>query len=376
MNRALRQPGGSMDEATPRIRVAHVALQLDTGGLERMLELFAAHTDRSRFDVRFISLTTRGRMASAIESHGDPVLALDARSGVRPGLIIRLARVLSSVDIVHTHNTKPLLYAGPAARLAGCRLIHTRHGQRHGATERQHRLFRLAARCADHIVCVSEESARRCIDEGVSRHRIKTIVNGVDIGAFAGLTLDARGPAVFVGRLSAEKNVETLLRAVAIVVRQRPGFRLRIAGDGKCREALEQLSVSLEVSRHVAFVGEVGHAAEALVGASMFVLPSLSEGLPVTVLEAMAAGLPVVAARVGGVPEVVVDGRTGLLVEAGDAAGLAHSIVQLLEDPDRARGMGSAGRSRAQTEFDVRTMVALYESLYEKLAGRSREAAA
>ena len=120
----------------------------------------------------------------------------------------------------------------------------------------------------------------------------------------------------------------------------------------------------LQLDRQVAFLGEVRDVAGLLATARLFVLPSLTEGISLTLLEAMACGLPVVATRVGGNPEVVQGGQTGLLVPSGDPAALAGAILELLSDDACCRRMGLAGRRRVEDNFDVRRMVAAYESLY------------
>lgn len=359
--------------------VVHVALQLQTGGMERLLLGFAGHADRRRFALHFVCLGERGPVAAELESLGWPVTAMNAGPGVRPGLALQLSKLFRELDadVVHTHNTKPLLYAGPAARLAGVpAVIHTRHGQRHGASKRQDAMFRLAARCADRVVCVSADAERRCEGDGVRAGSVVVIHNGIDGGRFAAARWAAGGPAVYVGRLSPEKDVGTLLRAAALVVKRVPRFRLRIAGTGPCEAELRGLSRSSGLESCVEFLGEVRDVPALLDGASLFVLPSITEGLPLTVLEAMAAGLPVVATAVGGTPEVVVDGETGLLVPAFADERLAEAIVRSLLDAQRAAAMGRAGRRRVADLFEVRTMVSRYESMYHGvLAQRERLAA-
>ncbi len=361
------------------IRVAHVALQLETGGMERLLAEYARHADRRRVSLHFVALTKRGRVADDIASCGWPVTSLDARPGLRPSVVFRLARFFrdEQIDIVHTHNTKPLLYAGPAARLARVgAVIHTRHGQRHGATKRQNMIFRLASRCADRMVCVSEDGTRLCVNEGIDPRILRTVSNGIDPQRFSFNGLAADGPAVYVGRLSSEKDVATLLNAVAIVVKKSRSFRLQIAGAGACLTELTGLAESLRIGDKVTFIGEVRDVPALLRGASMFILPSLTEGVPLTVLEAMACGLPVVATRVGGTTEAVVDGETGLLVPAANPEQLAGAILQVQDNTAAARLMGIAGRARVESHFDVRTMVANYESLYsEVLRDRQKIAA-
>lgn len=365
-----------------RIRVAHIALQLDTGGMERLLTDFARHADRGVFDLRFVALSRGGRLAREIEGCGWPVATLDTPPGLRPTLVHRLTRLFAAdaIDIVHTHNTKPLLYAGPAARLARVGgVVHTRHGQRRGATALQHGMFRLASRCADRMVCVSEDAARLCRTEGVDSARVTTIPNGIDTKRFAFAGPTPPGPVVYVGRLSPEKDVATLLRAAALAVAEDPCLQLVIAGDGPCRAELTSLAASLRLASHVQFLGEVADIPALLRKASVFVLPSLSEGLPITVLEAMACGTPVVATRVGGTPEAVEHGRTGFLVPPGDDEQMAAAVIRILRDRVLAHRMSLMGRERIESRFDIRSMVVRYESLYREVLNPptpSRRAAA
>lgn len=353
------------------IRVAHIALQLETGGLERLLIEHARHARRDEFELRFIALGQRGPVADEIEALGWPVITLGAPPGLRPSLVLRLARALKrhGVDVVHTHNTKPLLYGGPAARLAGLpKVVHTRHGQRHGATRVHDVMFGLASRCAHRMVCVSQDAARCCRDEGVAPGLIDTIHNGVDTRRFPFHGPALGGPALYVGRLSPEKDLETLLKAGAAVSRRDPSFRLVIAGEGPCKASLESFAGELGIREHVRFLGAVSSVPALLRTAGVFVLSSLSEGLPVTVLEAMATGLPVVATAVGGTPEAVEHGMSGLLVAKGDDAALAGALEKVMNDSDRAREMGKAGRRRVEAEFSAGVMVHRYEALYRELA--------
>ncbi len=349
------------------LRVVHVASQMVTGGMEKLLVEFARHADRSRFDLRFVALGTRGSPADDIERCGWPVTTLQEAPGLRPLLVFRLAGLLKGwgADVVHAHNSKPLIYAGTAGRLLGVRrVIFTRHGQRFGASRHETLLFRLATRTADRVVCVSHDAARISYEEGIAPNKVTTIWNGIDVARFGYLGPRDGGLAVMVGRLSAEKDVATLIHAASIVVREYPAFRLEIAGDGPCSSELECLVARIGLGDHVRLLGEVRDVPNLLGRASLFVLPSLTEGISLTLLEAMARGLPVVATRVGGNPEVVDEGRTGLLVPERSPAELAGAILRLLRDPEMGRRMGLEGRHRVEQYFDVRRMVAQYERLY------------
>jgi len=342
--------------------------------MEKLLVEFARHVDRARFELRFIALQTRGSAADEIEACGWPVVCLDEPPGLRVGLIFRLARHFRrwGVDVVHTHNSKPLVYGGPAARLARAGVVHTRHGQCYQAGVRSAALFRLATRTAARVVCVSADSARLSTAEGIAAKRLRVIRNGIDLARFSYASPQVGGPVVTVARASPEKDIETLLRASAIVAGEEPSFRLEVAGDGECLPVLRGLAGELGLGGHVRFLGEVRDVPRLLARASLFVLPSLTEGISLTLLEAMARGLPVVATRVGGNPEVVADGRTGVLVPARAPSELAAAMLRLLREPECGRRMGLAGRQRVERYFDVRCMVAEYQALYLELSRRGR----
>ncbi|HVT88190.1 MAG TPA: glycosyltransferase [Tepidisphaeraceae bacterium] len=370
----VRPPQEIKSSDKSKLQVVHVALQLDRGGLEKLLVEFARRADRERFDLRFVSITGRGSLAQGIEASGWPVFAMNEPPGLRPGMVLRLAKLFRewNVDIVHTHNTKPLLYAGPAAQLAGVRaVVHTCHGQRCGSSRTHTFMFVQACRCADRVICVSKDSAALRQTEGIPNHKVSAVWNGIDVTRFAYHGPVADGPAVLIARLSPEKDVETLLRATAILVRQHPAFRLDIAGDGPRSAALKQLAGELGIDSQVRFLGEVDDIREVMARASMLVLPSLTEGLSLSLLEAMAHGLPIVATRVGGNPEVVLDGQTGLLVGTGNPAELAGAMERIWTSPGLGQQMGRAGRARVEAHFEIGAMVAGYEAIYEELSIKS-----
>lgn len=350
-----------------RLRIIHVTGCLDMGGQEKLLVEFAKHADRDRFDLHFVSLEKRGLLADEIEAQGWPVTALDLAPGLHLRLPWRLAKLFRHLraNVVHTHNDRPLIYAGPAARLISLsRVIHTKHGRSASNSQRQNFLTALASRCVHRFVCVSDDCAHLAIEQGVSNKRVCTLHNGIDTRHFAFAGPNRTGPAVLVARLCADKDITTLLEAVAIVIQHAPDFRLQIAGDGPCGGALRQHAERLGLQDHIEFLGLVRDVPALLRQARMYVLSSISEGVSLTLLEAMATGLPVVATRVGGTPEVVIDGVTGLLVPARDPSALATSLLKLQHDVARAIELGQAGRQRVERSFDIRQMVAEYEHLY------------
>lgn len=351
-----------------RIRVAHVTLSLGIGGQEKLLTEFARHADRDRFDLHFVGLGFRGPVGEEIESLGWPVTVLEQRPGLRPAMILRLAAVFRQMkpDVVHTHDIKPLLYAAPAARMARVpALVHTKHcSQLPNLTSRQNALGCLAARLVDEFVCVSQDSARQTVAQGFAARRLRVIHNGIDLERFPYRGPNPAGPVATVARLSPEKDVENLIRAVALAGERHPALRLVIAGDGECRSSLEHLCRALGLQPRVEFLGEVRDIPALLARCRLFVLPSRTEGISLTLLEAMASGLPVLATCVGGNPEVVVDGTTGMLVPPNDPAALGRKMLELLEDDRLGRQLALAARQRVEQHFDIRCMVASYQTLY------------
>jgi glycosyltransferase involved in cell wall biosynthesis len=356
------------------IRIAHVTLGLEMGGMEKLLVEFARHADRRRFTLQFVCLETRGKLADEVEALGWPVEAMGKRPGIRPGLILKLARRLRSlrIDVVHTHNEAACLYGVPAARLAGVDLVlNTRHGQGSARGARRARAFVWAARFADRVVCVSKDAAALTVRSGLPESRVATIWNGIDTEKFPFRGPTPAGPAIVVARLAAIKNIDALIRVMPQVIASVPHFGLRIVGDGPYRVALETLSKELGVHEHVRFIGEAKDVPEQLAQASMFVLPSLSEGISLSLLEAMATGLPAVATSVGGNVEVVRDGETGFLVPVDEPEKLAQAMIRLSTGGDLARRMGAAGRRRVESTFDARAMVHAYECLYQDSVARN-----
>jgi glycosyltransferase involved in cell wall biosynthesis len=351
-----------------RARVAHVTLGLDVGGQEKLLVEFARHADRSRFDLLFVSLTTRGTLAADIEACGWPVVALEEPAGLRPGMVLRLAGLFrrKRVAVVHTHDDKPLIYAPFAARMAGVStVVHTRHGRSFGASPRQTFLMRLSASLVDRIVCVSEDSTRQSLELGLAARKLRTVWNGIDASRFAYSGPAEGGPVVTVARLSREKDLGTLLKATALAAARAPAFRLEIAGAGPCADELMREAEELNLGERVRFLGEVRDVPALLARASLFALSSISEGVSLTLLEAMARGLPCVATRVGGNPEVVADGVTGLLVPPRDPGALAEAMLELFERAEKRREFGLDGRRRVLEHFEIRRMVGRYEAFYQ-----------
>jgi len=272
-------------------------------------------------------------------------------------------------QIVHTHGS---LAGRTAAGVAGVKVVFTKHGLASAEEQAvQVRRPRAAVRkaavrvFADRIVAVSEAVKRSLVSAGADAQRVWVIPGGVDLAAYAAVPPLVPGVVGALGRLSFEKGFDLLLDALPSV--GGAGFRVLLGGDGPQREALTRQVVDLGLSETVSLVGFVESVPAFLGQIGLFVLPSRSEGLGLVLVEAMAAGRPVVATRVGGIPEVVVEGETGLLVEAGNASALAAAVGRVLGDSALALRLGEAGRRRVAAMFSAQRMADQTTALYEEL---------
>ena len=227
----------------------------------------------------------------------------------------------------------------------------------------------------DGIVVVSKDVGRSFLFEYPMLGRKTCVIyNGIAarVHADRGRIKTGACQGICVARLDALKGINDLVRGVAECKTMRVGFDLSLVGDGPCRGELEGLVRSLDLSDEISFLGWREDVPALLMHADMYVLASYTEGMPLSILEAMAAGLPVVATAVGGVPELVQDGVTGLLVPPRDPQALAGAMSRLVKDPALRRRMGEAGRRRVEEHFSFDRMVQQYEDLYRELLARRR----
>jgi glycosyltransferase involved in cell wall biosynthesis len=348
------------------------------GGAENVV-LRLARALRDRGDEPIVATLQPGWMTERAEALGVPVWIAPQRPGVDLLWVFRFARALrrSRVDVLHSHEFAMNTFGGAAALLARIPAVSTIHG-RNWVTGHPRRglAYRVLRRAGIPIVPVSEDLAGFLADGlGVPRARLEVIHNGIPLppeppaGERAQVRADARvrlgvprdlALVVAVGNLYPVKDHATLLRALALL----PGARVAIAGRGDQEEPLRRLAAELALADRVHLLGLRDDVETVFAAGDVFVQPSLSEGLPLAVLEAMAHGLPVVASRVGGIPEAVVDGESGFLVPSGDPRALAAALARVLDAGDRGAALGAAARARAVAEFSVERMAERYRELY------------
>ena len=293
--------------------------------------------------------------------------------------LIRLIR-RERPDIVHANSSK----AGVLGRLAAAlTLVPVRVFTVHGWAFKAHSglasaLYlwadRLMAPLTTVTICVAESERRAGLAAHTcSARRTVVIPNAIDglagsNGAAPSHAHDGPPRIVAVGRLAAPKDPLCLVRALA-ALRERP-FHAVLVGDGPDRAAVEAEIAALGLAPYVTLAGDRRDVPRRLAQADLFVLASRSEGAPLSILEAMAAGLPVVASAVGGVPELVADGETGLLVPPGDPAPLAAALERVVGDAALRERLGASGWARARTRFDLATFHRAHLALYERELAR------
>jgi sugar transferase (PEP-CTERM/EpsH1 system associated) len=379
---------------TPRVEdrqpplIAHVIYRLAVGGLENGLVNLINHTPPDRYRHAIVCLKDFTDFRDRIERKEVPVIALHKRQGKDLGTHVVLWKALRGLRpaIVHTRNLPALEYAVSAALAGVPRRVHGEHGRDvydlDGLNIRYNLLRKAVKPFIHHHIAVSRDLAKWLIRTvGVPPDRVAQIYNGVDARRFHP-RVGARpvfGPAGFaspetlvvgtVGRMETVKDQLTLVRAflhlldVEPVARER--VRLVMIGDGSLREEAQRLLEAANAAHLAWLPGERSDVPEIMRGLDLFVLPSLREGISNTILEAMASGLPVVATQVGGNPELVEEGQTGMLVPSADPVALSEAVRSYLVDPEKLARHGQAGRRSAETRFSIEAMVNHYLTVYD-----------
>ena len=355
------------------------------GGAENMLINLVENLNRARYRP-MIGLLKEGWLATQLRQRGFETITMPQRRGHDPGWVYRCVRLIhrKGIDVLHTHEFGMNTYGSIASLGTGVPVVATVHGGSYYWEKWRRRMaYRLVARHAMRMVAVSDSIRRVLIERvGASSEKLCTIYNGVDVEAYRfvqdgtrirqELGIEETTPVVgTVANLYPVKGHTFLLKAAAEVACVYPRTVWLLAGRGMLLGELQDEARELGISDRVRFLGFRDDAAAVLQALDLFVLPSLSEGLPLAVLEAMAAAKPVVATAVGGNLEVVVDGQTGYLVPPRDPSALASRILALLRDRPLAHGYGAAGRQRVLQQFSLVRMVAAYQELYERGGGRT-----
>ena len=366
-----------------RVRVVEVLATGTNGGAQEHVYSLVTRLDRECYDVRVVSLS-HGSSVRRLQKAGIDVTVIDEpddRLAVR-----MLADELAPFqpEIVHNHMYRAEVVGTRAALLLGekgCRrpaIISTVHSSRVRCSEDRQTLRRLTP-LMDRLIVVSKAIDHKIREEGRAVAPISLIYNGVDLQRYNHqqpcctlheeylIPADAQIVGV-VARLEAEKGHRTLLEAWPLVLAEVPSARLLIIGEGSERDSLEAQVASLGIEDRVVFTGRREDVPAVTAALDVAVLPSYREAQGLSVLEAMALGRPVIASRVGGIPEMIEDGVSGLLVEPHDCDALAAGIVRLLTDHPLADMIAHRGHELVHDRFCIELMVHSISDLYDQAA--------
>lgn len=364
-----------------KVSVCHLLPALPAHGAEQLLLDIVRHTDRNRVDLSVCLISGLGPLVKEFEALDIPVSFLPKRSRKDLSIAFRLAAFWKKnrFDIVHTHLFTADLWGRLAGLFSPVPIVSTSHTTSDpniGPLGRW--LDRMLDRRNNAVICVSEAVRRYRIEEaGFDPEKLHLIENGIDLDRFQktaskeemetrlGLPPGLRW-AVIVGRLVPLKGHRFLIEALSLLVKDLPDLGLLIVGDGEEEDELKKLVAARGLTERIFFLGLRRDIADILGMSEVLVLPSSREGLPIVLLEAMAAGLPVVVTPVGGIPEVVVEGKTGFFV-LQEPMSIASALRRIFENPAMARAMGSDARKLIEERYDIRVVARRYENLYRRL---------
>jgi len=372
--------------------------QFGIGGTEMQVLGLARKFDPRRFSLAFGCLERQGSLEPEYDDRGWSIseYPIDRFASITAGRqMLRLARELRmrNPEIMHSYNFYANVFSLPAARLAQvpCVIASIRDMGAY-MTPMQQRVQRWACRLADRVVVNADAIRIWLIEEGYDPGKIRVIRNGANmperdsggarrkIRSEFGIPQNAK-VVIMVSRLNAKKGVEYLLDAAAQILREVPDAWFMVVGISVLEtssggtdyfEGLKLRTRHLGIHERFIFTGLRRDVPDLLAAADVSVLPSLSEGLPNAVIEAMAAGLPVVGTKVGGIPELIDHGRTGLLIPPADVGALSESLTAVLDNPHLSKRLGEAARTRIQTEFSFERMVRETEALYRDVLAEEK----
>ena len=364
-----------------RIRVVEVLATGTNGGAQEHLYSLATRIDRSRYDVSVVALSA-GSAVRKLKRAGVPVLVIeDPDDSIAVGaLAAHLAEVRA--DVVHAHMYRAETVATRAVIALGevgqrrPYLVATIHSSRVRSHEDQQHLRQLTPHM-DRLIAVSRAIEHKLVDEQRTTAPVTMVYNGVDLERYDNQEACCTLPEEYgmepgsqivgvVARLEPEKGHPTLLEAWPAVLRAVPDVYLLIVGEGTRRDALEAQARELRIAHRVIFTGRRDDVPAVTAALDVAVLPSYREAQGMVILEAMALSRPVVASNVGGIPEMIEDGVTGLLVPPRDADALSRAIVRLLKNHSLADTLGRAGHDMVHDRFCIELMVGAIESIYDE----------
>ena len=376
----MSHTASTLDSPKQPIRVLHVTFNMGIGGTEQVIRHLVTALDPLRFQNQIFCIDGYvGEIGQHLHGHGIEVVSLKRGKGLDISLVKHIRRMVQErrIDIIHCHQYTPWVYGWMAAWGTKARVIFTEHGRFHPDKYRYKAILfnPFFALTTEAVVAISEATKKALARyEFVPNHKIHLIYNGLvllevppDQITNLRKTLGIGKNDLLLGtvaRLDPVKNQLMMLAAFKKVNQNKPHTWLLLVGDGPSRQVLESAAKDLGISERVIFTGFIEDPARYLAAMDLFLLSSHTEGTSMTLLEAMSLGIPAVATRVGGNPEIVKDGETGILTEPDSAQSFSEAIVWLLENSELRQRMSAKSIEVFHQEFSVDTMASSYSELY------------
>lgn len=367
-----------------KLRVLHIIPNFGPGGAERLVVNLMEDIDKERFEVAAVSLYPESGtiLEKEIKEKGLKVYYLNKHQGLDLRMILQLYRLFRDYrpDVVHTHRYVLRYTLLPTILCHIPVRVHTVHNI---AQKEVDWIGKIVHWIAFHFVgivpvSISQEVADTVKDIYGQNLYTPVIYNGIPTHRFVHQSKEANIKKendlvlLHIGRFEQQKNHRLLVEVFRYTIKEYPQMQLWLMGDGSLKPDIEEFVKRNGLDKKVLFLGIRNDVPEVLSKSDIFILSSNWEGVPMSILEAMAAGKPVIATKVGGIPELVKDGETGILVSPGDKETLAQAILRLAKDPELRQRMGKEGQRRAIERFDIAQTSREYEALYLKLLRKDK----
>lgn len=361
------------------MKITHFIRNFEIGGLESVVLRLAELQAFSGHEVRIVCIEKEQQAVLNYSATNINIVKLNKSSKLLALIRVFFELIRNRPDVINTHNFLANVYgsyAGHLLRIPICLTLHS------GDNQNPKEFKRRSMSIPRHFICVSskiKEILLSSADKNISQDNVSIINNGIDPDSFVNTALsNARqefgiSENTFlvgtVGRLQSIKNQKILLEAIAVLSKNNENIYVLVVGDGPLRYELESLSVSLEIQKKVCFAGSRNDVARLLAEMDVFVLPSLAEGSPISLIEAMSVRLPVVATAVGAIPNIIQNGINGYLIPPADLPALVNRLDYISENRELSKEVGERAYETVQKEYSMDKMKLSYYEIYKKLAG-------
>ncbi|MBX2857599.1 MAG: glycosyltransferase family 4 protein [Cellvibrionaceae bacterium] len=368
-----------------KIKLLHITFDMNIGGTEQVIRNLIEGLDAAAYESSVLCVDGEvGPWGKDLQAKGIKHFCLQRQPGFDLELVKQVRKIIreNQFDIIHCHQYTPFTYGWFGRLMASPKIVFTEHGRFYPdfSSWKRKIINPVLQSATSAITAISAATKQALVDyENFSAKRIEVIYNGI---ADASSTMSQhmrtdlqleRNQLVFgtISRLDPIKNHKMMLNAFAEVLQSYGDCRMLIVGDGPIRAELESQAAQLGIAEHTIFTGFQPQPKHYLAIMDVFLLPSFSEGTSMTLLEAMSFSKPSIATAVGGTPEILTHGESGLLIDNDDQPGLVQSMLELAGDPKRCNALGAGARQAYETRFTIANMVDEFQQLYQELLQRN-----